>query len=283
MDSVSKSIRSSGWKQGSLIGLSDVVSLINAAVDRIPTSVGDKDEIGLIVISQDCDLVQELVKEPYVELIVCKKATKPKPQYLYGRNPRILEIGISESDDEMSIHQVSVHDRFRVEKSLFKHRAPDTTRSLQDKQRKILCGWIGKRYTRPAFPDAFNQRLIPVEKNLEKLLKSDSSHHVTGIFINGADQEHSDNNPYSILVQVTYEERWSEDYKVLDSVENFVEELWKILNGCSGIEIYRDEIMKVSEADLTLGDLRHFERLDKDYRSLPEEEGKAIPVEAQTI
>ena len=280
MESDSESIRHSGWKQGSLVRQGDVETLIGAAVDQIGTLDLTRDRTGLIVVSQDCDLVRDSVAEPFVELIAIKKNRESKPQYFNGRNPRLLQIPVMKSQGGTSIQEISIHDRFRVEKKWLRDLAPDENKWLEERYRKLLCGWIAKRYDRPAFPDAFNQRLEPVERRLETLFKSKISHHVSGIYIAGADQEHTAEDSYLISVRVTYEERWSEDFEVLDSVENFLQRLSDILEGCQGIDLFLGDIRKTSEEDLTLGELREFRRFDRDYRSLPEEEGKAIPVKA---
>jgi hypothetical protein len=71
-------------------------------------------------------------------------------------------------------------------------------------------------------------------------------------------------------------EAW-EDNELRSAVENFEERLSSILDNCNGISV--SDILTLPEDDLTLAVLRRSKRLDKDYRSLPEEEGVERPVD----
>ncbi len=282
-ESASTSIRTSDWKQGSLVKHSDIESLVLATVDRIPTPDATQGASGLIVVTQDCDLVRDSEIEPFVEFMLSRKVTKPEPQYRNGRNPRVLQFPISNSGEDEIFYEISIHDRFRVEKKSLTGLVPEESRWLEERHRKLVCGWIAKRYDRPAFPDAFNRRLDQVEKKLEKLFKSELSDHVSGIYIAGADREQVANEPYLISVLIAYEDRWSSNLEALDLVEDFVKKVTDIFEDYEKDDIVLEDINKLSEKSLTLSDLRVYKRLDKDYRSLPEEEGKAIPVKAQEI
>lgn len=142
---------------------------------------------------------------------------------------------------------------------------------------RLLSRWFARRYTRPAFPDAFNLRLNVVDQRLERLFKSKESRVVTGIFLEVADDEYADDQPYDIAVRVTAKAEAWDDNVLRDAVENFEARLSSILDNCDGISIF--DIQTLPEDDLTLADLRRFKRLDKDYRSLPEEEGVELPVD----
>ena len=69
---------------------------------------------------------------------------------------------------------------------------------LEPDNARLLSRWIAERYTRPAFPDAFNARLDTVAGRLERLYKSQEGEIVTGVFLEVADDEIVDcaNHPY---------------------------------------------------------------------------------------
>ena len=131
----------------------------------------------------------------------------------------MLHIPVSDSKGGSIVHEFSVHDRFRVKKESIQTIFPDDASRIEEKYRKLLCGWVAKRYDCPAFPDAFNRRIASADNKLERLFKSKKGQAITGILL--------------------------------------------------------DDIEVKPEEDLTLAELRHFRRLDKDYRSLPEKNGSA--------
>ena len=271
MDSASESIRASGWRQGSLVEHDDVEPLLDAAIDHVLNREKLGDETRLIVISQDCDLVRDSEIEPYVELLLCKQVSKLNRLYQNGRNPRVLQILVSDSSGAAKTYEFSVHDRFRVMKESLQPMIPDEATQIEDKYRRLLCGWVAKRYDRPAFPDAFNLRLASVEGRLGRLFKSKKSRAITGIFIAGAGEEHDSSEPYDICVLATAETEEWDDPEDRGLLEKFEEDLSDILGGCEEVGISLYDIRVMPEEDLTLKQLRHFKRLDKDYRSLPEE------------
>lgn len=275
MPPVSDLIRTAGWQQGSIANRADTEVLLAASVDKVP----DRGEapFRLVVVSQDCDLVREPDIEPFVELIFCKEVPDAEPLYQNGRNPRLLHIQWSGLQESASWLEISVHDRFRVQKKVLADLTVDKCTYLAAQDVRLLSRWIARRYTRPVFPDAFNLRLNVVDQRLERLFKSKESRVVTGIFLEVADDEYANDQPYDIAVRVTAKAEVWDDNVLRGAVENFEARLSSILGNCDGISIF--DIQTLPEDDLTLADLRRFKRLDKDYRSLPEEEGVELPVD----
>ena len=265
------------WRQGRVLTGSVTQELIEKSIDFIrPAKIG---HCSLVVISQDCDLVREPGVEPYVELLLCHEVTSPQPQFLHGRNPRRLQFQVVGSSGEELWMDASVHDRFRIEKERLENTGADGIQIQLDAQRlRILRHWLAKRYTRPAFPDAFNLRLEGARKRLETLFKSPDSKAVTGIYLDLSDQELPDDKPYEIGVRITaFAESW-DDTDSRASLINFESRLVEILEDCSGLEIADDDISTLPEEDLSVAELRRFKRLDRDYRSLPEDNHAALPI-----
>ncbi len=277
MPSVSESIRASGWRQGSVVRRDDAGPMLAESIDQIPSADGEP--FRLIVVTQDCDLVSEPHIEPFVELILCKEIAEVQPLYQNGRNPRLLHIKSIGSQGPAPWLEISIHDRFRVRKEALVNLNADAATRLEPHDVRLLSRWIAKRYTRPAFADAFNQRLETVGKKLEKLFKSEAGGIVTGIFLDVADDEHPPDTPYGIGVWITAKaDAWDDD-RSREMLDRFEERFSEIVDDCKGIDIIGDDIRVIPEEDLTLADLRQLKRLDKDYRSLPGREGVEQPAD----
>jgi hypothetical protein len=67
------------------------------------------------------------------------------------------------------------------------------------------------------------------------------------------------------------------DSKEVRRGQDFEQRLKELLESCKGIELCEIELRK--EADVTLEDLRHFRRFDKDYRSVAATSRGALPPE----
>ena len=80
--------------------------------------------------------------------------------------------------------------------------AVDEEPRLEPDDARLLSRCIAKRYTRPAFPDASNARLVAVDGRLESLYKSQEREIVTGVFLDVAADELVDDVPYEIAVRI---------------------------------------------------------------------------------
>lgn len=277
MPPVAEWIRSSGWRQGCVVRREDTQSLLSESIDYVSSIEGRSKR--LVVVTQDCDLVRDSSIEPFVELVLCGEIEELQPLYQNGRNPRMLHIRPVGTEKSLPVFELSIHDRFRVPKEAFRTLDIDKSTRLNTQDVRLLSRWIAKRYTRPAFPDAFNLRLGSVDAQLERLFKSGDALAVTGIFLDVADEEFSPSEPYEIGVRVTAKaESWEND-ELRGALERFEERLSSILENCAGIAILNDDIHVLPEDDLTLEELLRFKRLDKDYRSLPSREGVDQPVD----
>jgi len=274
---VARDIRASGWRQGSFVRAAETQGILANAVDHIDFP-GDV-QIRLAVVTQDCDLVAQAEVEPFVELIGGTEVRSPDALCQNGRNPRQLHIQSMGPRNATSWLEFSIHDRFRIRKDALLALTPDETLQLSGPDVQLLSRWIAKRYTRPAFPDEFNERLRSVDKRLEKLMKGQTAQPVTGIFLDVVDQELPDGEPYAIAVRITAKESAYDDERLRGLLDDFEDRLSSIIDACDGVVIADDDIRHMPEEDLTLAELRRFKRLDKDYRSLPERDGVEQPVD----
>ena len=277
MPPVSELVRDAGWRQGSVIQSDDRQTALAASIDWTP----DPDDVPfyLVVVTQDCDLVRELDVEPFIELVLCRRIDHVEPLYQNGRNPRLLHLPLTEPEERISWLEISIHDRFRICKESLVDLAISNGVILENGDIRLLSCWIARRYTRPAFPDVFNQRLGAVDRQLESLFKSRDGRVVSGLFLDVDEVENNPDTPYDIGVRITATLETWEDEGRRQMLDRFEDRLVSILDDCNGIGISRDDILVLPEDDLTLADLRQFKRLDKDYRSLPEQDGMEQPAD----
>ena len=275
MSSVSKSIRVAKWRQGSFVRRDDAKALLKKSIDQVIPS--EQSKIRLVVVTQDCDLVQGPDIEPFVEFISGCEIAKGGSLFQNGRNPRRLHIQSIGPQEIKQWLEISIHDRFRVQKEGLANLAVDETTRLTIDDAELLRRWIARRYTRPAFPDEFNLRLKRVDEKLENLFKSEAGKLLTGIFLDVIDDEIPQGEQYNIEVRITTKaEIWEDDqqYKILDEFE---EQFLSIFDNCKGISV--SDIQTLPEEDITLADLRQFKQLEKDYRSFPKQKGVERPVD----
>lgn len=275
MSGISDLVRRAGWRQGRLVELGDLPALLAASVDRVPEP--GETPVRLVVVTQDCDLVGEPDIEPFVEFIVGWEIDAIEPLYQHGRNPRSLHLQtVGEYEPGPSL-RFSIHDRFRVAKEALTHMVVDPHLRLEPDDAQLLRRWIAKRYTRPAFPDAFNTRLAAVDNRLERLFKSEGGQVVTGVFLDVPDDEFVDERPYEIAVLVTaISDAW-EDRGAVAALDRFEERLSSILDSCNGITV--SDMGALPEDDPTLAQLRRYRRLGRDYRSFPKRRGVESPAD----
>jgi hypothetical protein len=139
-----------------------------------------------------------------------------------------------------------------------------------------LARWLGKRYTRDPFPDAFNARLRAAQKDLEKISKSAAGRHITTIFLmlDRKDDELEDGADYHVALWFACR------HDVLDSdadveANQFASAFSRALESCPGIVV--DDYEVRSHDDITLADLELMKRFDLDFRSEAPKPGGAAP------
>jgi hypothetical protein len=261
----SAQIRAAGWRQGSIVGEADLKTL------------GYENADVAVVLSQDCDVVQRIDQEPVVELLLGKRIERPRADLLNGRNPRLLDIALRDGGGE-GVVAFRILDRVSLDKIKLATLVPSPTLALPKESLHCLIGWVAKRYTRPAFPDAFNERLETVRERLDRLVKSDVSKVITGIYVLlvQGDQELPADEDYKVVVWLAVTDATMADAAAYESAQTFETRLRSVLEACRGIKLEAPLELR-SESDISIADLRIMKRLDMDYRSLGAKPGGALP------
>jgi hypothetical protein len=196
--SATSALHNSPWRQGAILPR----ELLNPGV--IPSDLDPHAK--LILLSHSCDIVQGSYElEPYVEFFVARPASKPDGSKTKGKNPRCLQLHLVVRG-EKELHEISVHEKYRDQRNILEHGEPDTSCSILQGDIRIVGLWAGKRYSRPAFPTAFNNRVSHSSKKIKRALQQYGAK-VTGIFIlfeppEDFERELPDTEPYRIFVRV---------------------------------------------------------------------------------
>ncbi|MHB1565036.1 MAG: hypothetical protein ACYCXP_13310 [Leptospirillum sp.] len=153
---------------------------------------------------------------------------------------------------------------------------------MPDKEKRALKQWLASRYGRPAFPNAFENRLRKsigkrtVEKKIEKILEPESRN-LVGLFFDlgeGRNEELATGNPYLLSISVVYDaiEGGSTARKAAEKVAKDLIDLFHSVYGTpeTSNEIALEKCQAVADTSITLADLRKVDQWRLEYISLNE-------------
>lgn len=187
-----------------------------------------------MVISQDCDVVSSSIEnEPWCEVLVIKPAHARNGNFERGKNPRHFQFELS----GFGRANCCIHDKFRIPRDLLMAHNPSSAHSMTLRLLQELRAWVVKRYTRAAFPDAFNRRWNPVRSRVSAFLSAPGGGLLTEIFILlDSEEELPLEQPYRVtLVGLMYDD----EYDMPDELKKANEALGavaQVLDECDGIE-----------------------------------------------
>lgn len=194
--------RATPWRQGHVLDAdaTKVLGLSNSK-DAAATTV--------IVVSHDCDLANDdLNVEPNVEVIVGRLVASPADgNFTWGKSPRTLHITMERDGVPVTVELVSTNKQ-QVSKQDLAQVDPEMAFSLDGKGLGVLRSWLGARYNRSAFPDAFVKRMETTKLD-EKLAKALKPHGELISFVNfdidsGKNIERQENDPYELSIVLVY-------------------------------------------------------------------------------
>lgn len=249
-------LRGLGWKQGSLLGRDDCQHVL-------PEELFDEDVLFALLLNQDCDIVRDEGTEPALEFIPCRLLDKVNGNFLHGRNPRTFHIDVEGGRVAFSI---DIRERCFISKEDVASLEPTPlTPALEPTTVSAITQWLGKRYTRSAFPDEFNRRWSSGAKKLDRLGKKQVSKPVTAVYValEPADEELGDGEEYELYVYVAYRD----DSKKGD-VHAFFDKLCELIESCDGLDLDLGQCAVKNHFEITLADLEEMRRWDLDYRSI---------------
>ena len=154
-----------GWRQG--------VILEPGSLEEAGIAV-QADAVGFLVLTQTCDCVNpDFSKEPYLELLpLVPRNTKkgnPDPDFENGKNPREIHFWITLKDQRVCvvsrIKEIQLIDRERIEALRFSKEVVLSREVMDD-----IIEWRASRYSRTAFPEAFEAAFRPITASFGEII-----------------------------------------------------------------------------------------------------------------
>lgn len=269
--------RDTDWRQGDLL-TPDAAAKLTA----LNSAVGEMHRI--VVITHDCDLPND--GETSVEVIVTDVVAAANPQFSYAKNPRKLHLGYEIAGGQSIVVELRHAERRIVSKAEFaKHAAKDGAASLPVDAKRALKQWLAARYGRPAFPNAFEDRLRKsvgkkntVERQIGKILEPEAKH-LVGLFFDLGEQRSAEvpaGEPYALSISVVYDatEGGTQARQSAEKVASQLRELFEQAYGKpdAATEIALDACEAVADTSITLADLRRVDQWRLEYISLSDDD-----------
>jgi len=220
----------------------------------------------IVILSHSCDLLSEdLSAEPAIELLVGRRVPPEKQDStaLDGKHVRRYQFTWPETAIryEFSAAEKSIVAR----KILVGRAAPD--KCLPPEVMSKVAAWAGKRYTRPAFPDAFELRRKSAVKKIAKLAERHAEL-IAHVFVRlNTSRELAECENYSVRFLVVAKDDAIDNGPNEKKVWEFARELEIALSNCEGILV--DETRVISDMKFPIALLRVWQKFDFDYLSYP--------------
>ena len=141
--------RSFSWRQGYVLP-DDALQALGLA----EAGATESGSFAAVVITHDCDLVADVNREPYVEVIVGRIIPALDGNTTHGKASRTLHLEFRRGHNAVPV-ELRAPAKRRLNKSALAPYIPDAAWSLDADNLSILQRWLASRYRRAAFPDAF--------------------------------------------------------------------------------------------------------------------------------
>ena len=255
--STGQQLYEAGWCQGAILP-------VEVAVRIRPTTVPEHYQHA-VLITQDCNIVADDDKESQVEVAFgyCAQAGENVNELAKGKNPRRFLTDIAPD-----VHLVwDVRHRLSVSKTVLSvdlGTAKPLGRLLDADLREFRA-WLGRRYSRPAFPDAFNERLRPAMPVIDKAVKSEAFRSIRAVFywITERDDELLEAAPYHLRIIFCFAHNGTSNPLAQAAVE--IDKFAKAVAACAGIQLTKHEA--ISDSRFPIQYLDVWEYVDFDSRS----------------
>ncbi len=197
---IGNQLEEAGWRQGSVVRSSNLEYLLDLI------GIAYEENLVLILASQSCDIANNIIDvDPYIELSVARTIEDPKGHFTHNKNPRILHTHITyrTADDDVFTEEnfeLRAFEKTAIPKENLAGLQPDSDRVLEERQLKSYIAWLAARYSRPALPTTFNDRIKaadPKDKLRSKVKKGNEQ--LVGIYVEIIpDTEVTEDESYSV-------------------------------------------------------------------------------------
>ncbi len=261
-----------GWRQGSLLKNQDY-GILDDLVIGIP-----KDNLIVIVASQSCDIANNnLDHDPYIEFSLGTLIDKGDGNLTHNKNPRILHIQIDYSTDTIEVVgqlfvEILAYKKAFIPKEHLMGLNPDSGKTISNDQLKSYVSWLSARYSRPALPTEFNNRIAKADpKNKRKRKAKTLNSALSGLYIEIIpDAEIPEDQNYNVNLLALLSPGFdSSDQNIKSAIGEYADILLK-----SGMDV---SIAIRNESEVSISTIKRFKRFYYDDLSL--KEGTELPLE----
>ncbi len=215
----------------------------------------------VVVLSHDCDLPNP--EEESVEFGRALKIGACDGNLTYGKNPRKLHLENAGTPS----YAVALEMRGRLEVRWDDLESFTLVAPLDARNVEILQRWLSNRYSRSAFPDAFNLRRSPAKAAVRKALaKGVGGKSLSGVYVAVTEEELDEGQDYGMVIVGAMPVEFFADADLRAAAEAAIADIASHLNRLDGLAV--DEFMVLSEGEITLDDLLRLRRLDFDDLSM---------------
>jgi hypothetical protein len=230
-----------GWRQGAF--LPEI--LRPKLTGGVGANLSPSDTV--ICVTQSCDVIHgDFEAEPSAEFAALRKVD-PDPAVQWGRHPRRLQVELKVKG-VAACYELRPHQRFSLPRELLAEVGPDQGVEISVTDMAQIARWLGKRYTRPALPTAFNLRLRPQQDQIRRVMRS--GHRLLSDFLIRIDfyDELPADRPYTAdLLLVAHDTHASSP-----DLQNLSRDLRSAFNQCSGVHLRDVDILAESRTSLKL-------------------------------
>ena len=277
-------LRTTAWRQGDLI----------ANTQQIASELGlDCNYDGsIVVITHDCDLTHDA--EDSVEVIAGSRVESVKPDFENAKNPRTIHIRYKTVEGDVRCLELRHTNRHRIKVTAFQTLAiRDERFDLSNEELRGLKRWLAARYARPAFPNAFEDRLRrsvstrkDVKKRIEEILSPNSTY-LLGLWFDLGEERNTELDsscPYNLSISVVYDAE-NGGSSARDRAEEVATNLKTLFENAYGTpdratEIALERCEAVADTHISLADIRKVDQWRLEYVSLRETPtGEFVPPE----
>jgi len=225
----------------------------------------------VIVISQDCDVVQGNCQvEPAVEIVVATSLPNGlERRHQQLRDPRLLHVELRRRDGKEPI-AISAWARGAIARELLLETPPDETVWLREEDLQDLVDFISRRYERDAFPEEFARRFGEGFEKLRSLFRANHQK-ILQIYLRvepfeelvryNPEQE-DDQRHYNVDIWVLVSDALLDDKAALAAFRS--SELHKVIRSirqkCAGIDVELAPV--VGQDGMTVGHVKKLRRVD---------------------
>jgi hypothetical protein len=187
------------WQQGFILNAASTTKLGLIHPDA-------KDNTVVVLISHDCDLIEDSAIEPNCEIILGRKIEAINGIYANAKNPRRLHLRFSGGSTTLLVELIATDKRL-VQKEEIIHQVPVKDVRLTKDEHFTLQSWLSARYHRPIFPDEFDRRLkakpAEIHKKIANTIRGTGTD-LTAVLFEVDDEEHDADDPYPLEILLVY-------------------------------------------------------------------------------